>query len=108
MTERRKFGALRGRMSPERQARVRERTAQMLAALPLAELRQARELTQAQLAEMMQTDQGNLSKLERQTDMYVSTLRRYVEAMGGTLEIVARFPEGAVEISQFSALADSR
>jgi len=98
------FRELRTTMSPERQSRIRRRTEGLLEALPLAELRQARQLTQQQLAAMMDTDQGNVSKLERQTDMYVSTLRRYVEAMGGTLEIVARFPDGDVEIEQFGML----
>jgi hypothetical protein len=45
--------------------------------------------------------QGGVSRLERRTDMYVSTLRNYIRAMGGELKITAVFPNGAVEISQF-------
>jgi hypothetical protein len=59
------------------------------------------------LAEALETDQGNISKLEQRTDMYISTLRRYVEAMGGTLEIVAKFPDGAVRVTQFHELAEA-
>jgi transcriptional regulator with XRE-family HTH domain len=69
--------------------------------MPLQELRRARQLTQEQLAEALGMDQGNISKLERRTDMYVSTLRKFVEALGGQLEVVARFPEGSIRISQF-------
>jgi len=59
------------------------------------------------LAELLETSQPEISKIERRTDVYVSTLRRYVEAMGGKLEIVARFPDGAVQINQFRDLAES-
>jgi transcriptional regulator with XRE-family HTH domain len=74
--------------------------------MPLQELRRARELTQTTLAELLHTSQPEVSRMEHQADMYVSTLRRYVEAMGGALEIVARFPDGAVEITQFHELTD--
>jgi transcriptional regulator with XRE-family HTH domain len=87
-------------MSPERQARAAERTRAMLAEMPLAELRHAREMTQARLAELLETSQPEVSKIEKRTDMYLSTLRSYIEALGGTLEIVARFPDGDVRISQ--------
>jgi len=43
----------------------------------------------------------SISRMERRTDMYISTLRSYIEAMGGQLDIIARFPEGAVQINQF-------
>lgn len=85
----------------ERQAKIREGTAQLLADMPLHELRRARELSQEQLAETLGEKQPSISKLEQRTDMYISTLRRYIRAMGGDLDIVARFPEGNVRISQF-------
>jgi transcriptional regulator with XRE-family HTH domain len=88
-------------MSPERRARNAADTERMLAELPLGELRRARDYTQTTLAELLGTSQGEVSKIEQRADMYVSTLRRYVEAMGGSLDIVARFPEGAVRITQF-------
>jgi transcriptional regulator with XRE-family HTH domain len=69
--------------------------------MPLDELRSARQLTQSELAEILKVDQGSISKLERRTDMYISTLRRYVEAMGGSLQITAIFPDGQVQIKQF-------
>ena len=65
----------------------------MLYDLSLAELRRARALTQDQLAADLHVGQASIAKLERRTDMYLSTLRRFVEAMGGELEIVARFPD---------------
>jgi DNA-binding transcriptional regulator YiaG len=105
MAGRRKFNELRKGMAAERRARNRLTTAVILAEMPLQELRQARDLSQAALAEAFETDQGNVSRLEQRTDMYISTLRRYIEAMGGTLDIVARFPEGAVRITQFHEVA---
>jgi DNA-binding Xre family transcriptional regulator len=86
---------------PDRRARIDARVAAALKEMPLHELRRARDLTQQQLAEAMGMNQGNISKLERRTDMYVSTLRTVVEAMGGTLEIIASFPDGDVRIQQF-------
>lgn len=94
-------------MSPESRARAEARAQVELAEMRLQELRRARELSQEDLAGQLETDQGNVSRLEQQTDMYISTLRRYVEALGGSLEIVARFPNGDVKISQFHDLASS-
>lgn len=79
----------------------------MLTEMPLAELRQARGLSQKTLAEMLHVQQPSIAKLERRTDMYLSTLRSHIEAMGGQLEVIARFPEGAVRISNFSDLENS-
>src|SRR5262245_1103911 len=98
------FRALMEKMDPERRARMEARVRETIANMPLDELREARALTQTQLAESLGVNQAHVSKLERRADMYVSTLRRFVEAMGGTLEIRAHFPEGDVRISQFAAL----
>jgi transcriptional regulator with XRE-family HTH domain len=73
--------------------------------MALEELRDALRLTQQHLAETLQVDQSAISKLERRTDMYVSTLERFIKAMGGRLEIRAVFPEGSVRITQFEKLA---
>ncbi len=100
----RKYEELRAKMSPDRQARAKAKADALLAEMPLQELRRARELTQATLAEAMDTTQGEISKMEQRTDCYVSTLRSYIEAMGGELEIVARFADGAVKITQFQEL----
>jgi transcriptional regulator with XRE-family HTH domain len=69
--------------------------------MALDELRTAREFTQAELSQVLRVDQGSISKLERRTDMYIGTLRRYIEAMGGSLQIRAVFPDGEVQIKQF-------
>ena len=62
-------------------------------------------MTQRRLAELLEMDQGNVSKLEQRTDLYLSTLRSYVEAMGGALEIRAVFPDGAVKIDLLNKLS---
>lgn len=96
-----KWKNLIAQLPPKRQKRIAEGTAKLLAEMPLHELRRARELSQEQLAETLGEKQPSISKLEQRTDMYISTLRRYIRAMGGDLDIVARFPEGNVRISQF-------
>jgi hypothetical protein len=106
MTGHRSFNELRKAMSPERRRRNDEATADMLAELTLEELRQARSRTQQELARALRVGQPAVAKMERRADMYVSNLRRYVEALGGTLEITARFPNGAVSIRNFSEIAD--
>lgn len=96
-----KFSNLRERMSPEARARSQEKAREMLATMPLHELRQARGLSQKALAEKLHIQQPAVAKLERRADMYVSTLRSHIRAMGGELEIVAHFPDGDVTIEQF-------
>ena len=98
----RNFNELREQMTPEQKAKADEYFAEMVAELPLNELRRARALTQESVAERLGSKQGSVSKLERRADMYLSTLRRYIEAMGGELEIVARFPEGSVRITRLA------
>jgi hypothetical protein len=58
------------------------------------------------LAEVLHVQQPSIAKLEHRTDMYLSTLRSHIEAMGGVLDIVARFPDGDVRIANFSDIAD--
>ena len=99
-----KFSSLREKMSAESQACV-EATAQvLLSEMPLHELRQARGLSQKVLAEILNVQQPSIAKMERRTDMYLSTLRSHIEAMGGHLDLVARFPEGDVKITNFAEL----
>ena len=100
----RKFADLRAQMSPESRARAEAKAQAMLAEMPLNELRQARGLSQKMLAEVLHVQQPSIAKIEKRTDMYISTLRSHIEAMGGELEVVARFPDGAVKISNFSDL----
>lgn len=101
----RKFSELTAKMSPAAQARAKARTEAMLAEMPLQELRHARGLSQETLAATLHVRQASISKLERRTDMYISTLRSHIRAMGGELEIVARFPDGDVRISNFAEVA---
>jgi ribosome-binding protein aMBF1 (putative translation factor) len=98
------FKKLRAKMSAESRARAHARAQQMLTELPLQELRQARQMSQEKLAEILGGKQASVSKLEHRTDMYVSTLRSYIEAMGGELDIVARFQDGDIRIKQFKDL----
>jgi predicted transcriptional regulator len=56
------------------------------------------------LAEVLKVNQPVIAKIEKRVDAYISTLRSHIEAMGGELEIVARFPEGSVKITNFSGL----
>lgn len=94
-------------MSPEAQARAKAKAQQMIAEMALDELREARALTQTELADILKINQAAVSKIERRADMYVSTLRNFIRALGGDLEIRARFPEGEVKIKQFSELAEA-
>ncbi len=99
-----KFSDLRAQMSPESHARAEAKAQAWLAEMPLNELRQARGLSQKMLAEILHVQQPAIAKIEKRADIYISTLRSHIEAMGGELEVVARFPDGAVKISNFSDL----
>ena len=99
-----KFNELRSRMSPESLAKAELKAKVMLAEMPLHELRQALGLSQKDLAEALHVQQPSIAKLERRTDMYLSSLRNHIEAMGGQLDVIARFPDGSVKISNFSNL----
>ena len=70
--------------------------------MALSELRQACQQSQADLAKHLQVEQPAIAQMERRTAMYVSNLRRFIAGLGGTLEIVAHFPEGSVRITNFS------
>ena len=79
--------------------KVAERIQAMEDALALAELRQSRHVTQVELAETLGISQGNVSRLEGRSDAYLSTLRAYVEALGGQLEITAVFGDERVPVA---------
>jgi transcriptional regulator with XRE-family HTH domain len=95
------FKNLKQKMSPEALARAEKRAQRLLDEMPLSELRAARMLTQESIAKSLGINQAAVSKMERRADMYISTLRDFIAAMGGELEITARFPDGAVKIQQF-------
>ena len=94
-------------MTKSAQEQAKAKTVQLLSEMPLQELRQAYHMSQERLAEILHTKQANVSRIERRTDMYVSTLRSYIEAMGGQLDISAKFPEGSVSINQFKDIVGS-
>src|SRR5580704_17505054 len=99
MAKARNFNELRAKISPERQAANAAEAKRMLEEMPLSELRAARNLTQEHLADLLHIKQASVSKMERRTDMYIGTLSKFIEAMGGQLEIRAVFPDGAVCIT---------
>lgn len=103
-----KFTQLTEGFSPKRKAEIQGRSALLKEEMALAELRQALQLTQTELADKLQIQQPAVSRMEQRTDMYISHLRQVIEAMGGQLEIVARFPDGEVKISNFSQLHPSQ
>ncbi len=107
MSGRRPFKELTKNFSEQRKKRVAERVVALKGEMPLAELRQARERSQEELARALKVNQPAVAKLERRADMYVSNLRRYIEALGGSLEITAKFPDGNVTITNFSDLDDA-
>ena len=61
-------------------------------------------MSQKELADRLNVQQPSIAKLESRTDMYISSLRNHIRAMGGELEIIARFPEGEVRIGQFQTI----
>jgi transcriptional regulator with XRE-family HTH domain len=98
------FRELRAGMTPEARKKSEEKAAKMIAAMPLQQLRAARRFTQTSLAEIMGVGQADVSKIENRADVYVSTLAKFIEAMGGRLEIRAVFADGStVNINQFSS-----
>jgi DNA-binding XRE family transcriptional regulator len=85
-----------GKLPPARQRKVEARAQELIAEeLTLQDLRKAQKLTQEQMATVLNIGQDSISRLEKRSDMMLSTMRSYVEAMGGSLELVARFPKRA-------------
>ena len=81
-------------LDPERRRRIEERAAELIAEeMTLRELRKARQLTQARVAAELGISQDGVSRLEQRSDLLLSTLRKTVEAMGGSLSLVAKFPD---------------
>ena len=103
-----KWRDIRGTFSPEEEAEIERQVENAAAVMTLYQLREARSLTQVSLAKVLDVNQGAVSRMEKRTDMYVSTLRNFIQAMGGRLQVKAIFPEGEVEIDQFGNLAESQ
>lgn len=100
MTKLKNFDELRRKLrsDPQARARVENHRLAMRDALALADLRVARSATQVELAQELGVSQANVSRVEHQTDLYLSTLREYVAALGGKLEIRAIFPDETVTL----------
>jgi len=82
------------KLSPARRKKVEARAAKLIAQeMSLRDLRKALSLTQERLAERLKVSQDRISRMERRTDLLISTLRRHVAAMGGNLSLVAEFPD---------------
>ena len=98
----RPFKELWNRMSPAARARVDRRVRATLLEMSLQELRQrVTGITQTELAELLEVTQGAISQLEKRHDVLLSKLAAYVHALGGELQLIARFPDGDVRITQF-------
>jgi len=89
----RKFRELVEAMPAGLQQKIAKRVRESLSSMPLDEIREARQMTQARLAAELGVNQGEISKIEHRTDIYISTLAAYLEAQGGKLEIRAVFPD---------------
>jgi transcriptional regulator with XRE-family HTH domain len=83
------------------QAKAARRTRELLGELLLSEVRRLAGKSQQEVAQTLGIKQPSLSKLEKQADMQISTLRKIVHALGGELEVLARFPKGTIKIDQF-------
>lgn len=84
------------KLSPARRKKVEARAAQLIAEeMTLRELRHARKLTQVRMAKTLGITQDSVSRLEKRSDLLLSTLRKTIEAMGGNLSLVAEFPDRA-------------
>jgi hypothetical protein len=95
------YEILRAQMSPERRAENDRETQKLLAEMALEDLRQALDLTPTQMAAALASQQTN-----GQSDVYVTTLRRYIEALGGHLKLVASFPDREVVINSTETVSE--
>jgi len=108
MTGHRPFKELTKTFTPARRGRVAAKAAALREEMTLEELRKARDFSQEEIAETLEVGQPAVAKLEKRGDMHVSNLRRYIEALGGTLEITARFPDATVVIDNIGDPPPSR
>ena len=102
------FSNLVDNMSPERRRKVELRTNELLLEMEIRELRKALDMTQEELASALRMKQSAISRIEHQSDMFISTLRTILEAMGARLKIVASFPEGDIQINQFGEVREDK
>ena len=98
MAGRKSFAELRARMSPEAREEARRKSAHLEVEMSLAELRRDLTLSQEEVAERIGSSQSSVAKIEGRADHRLSTLAAYVQATGGELEIVARYPDRTITI----------
>ena len=101
MTGRSKFANLKQQLGPERVQKAALKTKSMMADMLLPEIRKHSGMTQSEVAEILGISQPALSKIEHQEDIQIGTLSKLIEAMGGTLEIIAHLPQGDCRLTQF-------
>jgi len=102
MSGKNSFNELTNTISAERRAYIEERKIELREEMALAELRQAMGISQAALAKQLEVLQPAIAKLEKRNDIRISSLNKMIEAMGGSLEIKAHFPDGDVTISNYN------
>ena len=103
MTGHTPFKVLLDRMPPEERARIHEESELLEQEIALTELRRSLKLSQAQLAALLNINQASVAKMEKRRDMQIGTLRRAIEAMGGQLELTARFKDRTVRLDQLGS-----
>ena len=81
-------------VKPETRQRIEAEALPLSEELHLVQLRKAKGLTQEAMADLLGVSQAEVSKMERRTELYVGTLRKFIEAMNGELVLAARFPDG--------------
>jgi transcriptional regulator with XRE-family HTH domain len=97
------FKNLRAKMSPDAKVASEKHARELRQEIRLAELHGALDISQEELAELLNKKQAAISRLERRSDTHVSTLRAFVKALGGKLEIIASFPDASYHIKQFES-----
>lgn len=95
------FSELRKQMTPERRAKNKTRAQLMLLHLTLTELQESLEVPQSDMARDLDVVQSVLSELESQDDIQISTLSNYIQSLGGSLKLVADFPNEEIVLAQF-------
>jgi DNA-binding XRE family transcriptional regulator len=103
------FNKLRDEISPDARDRVSQRVRDTLLEMTLQELRQnASDKTQVELAEFLELTRGAIAQIDGRQDVLLSKLAKYIHALGGDLELVARFPDADVRITQFEQEDDGK
>lgn len=96
-------------LTPERRARIKAQAKEIFEEeMTLRDLRTVQHLTQARLAELLGVEQDSVSRMERRTDMLLSTMTSFVEAMGGKLSLIAEFPNRRPYTVKLSDLASQK